>query len=187
VNKIERISTLIGDVAFPLMGYFLWGWSLYFILLFFMLDQLARVVFLHWRMKLTDFTPIQKQKQVLKASFLILTEVIIIHSVIYFQSPSIDFTHEFGRFFHYKDMGIEQGYILFPLVFFGEWVRINNELKLNIVGQKQKGLLAKSLKNAFVRIAFFALILGVLSFVFIPEWLIIFTFLAVVTLLVFWD
>jgi len=43
------------------------------------------------------------------------------------------------------------------------------------------------LKNAFVRISFFALILGVLSFVFIPEWLIVFPFLAVVTLLVFWD
>ena len=78
-------------------------------------------------------------------------------------------------------------YLLLPLVFLGEWMRINNELKMNIVGQKQKTLLAKSLKNAFVRISFFALILGVLSFVFIPEWLIVFPFLAVITLLVFWD
>jgi hypothetical protein len=119
--------------------------------------------------------------------FLFLSEVIIIHTVIFFQNPSIHFLEEFSRFFHYKDIGIEQGYILFPLVFFGEWMRINNELKLNIVGQKQLVLLAKSLKNVFVRIAFFALILGVLSFVLLPESFIIFPFLAVVTLLVFWD
>jgi hypothetical protein len=84
-------------------------------------------------------------------------------------------------------LGIEQGYLLFPLVFFGEWMRINNELKLNIVGQKQKVLLAKSLKNAFIRISFFALILGTLSFVLLPEWLIVFPFLALVAVLVFWD
>jgi hypothetical protein len=84
-------------------------------------------------------------------------------------------------------MGIEQGFLLFPLVFFGEWMRINNELKLNIVGQKQKNILAKSLKSAFVRIAFFALTLGILSFILVPESIIIFSFLGVVTLLVFWD
>ena len=187
MNRIEKISTLIGDVALPLMGYFLWNWNLYFILLFFLLDQLARVVLLPWRMKLTDLSNAEKRNQLLKASFLLLTEVVEIHSVIYFQSPSIEFGEEFGRFFHYKDMGIEQGYLLLPLVFLGEWMRINNELKMNIVGQKQKALLAKSLKNAFVRISFFALILGVLSFVFIPEGLIVFPFLAVITLLVFWD
>jgi hypothetical protein len=138
-------------------------------------------------MKLTDLSTAEKRNQLLKASFLLLTEVIVIHSVIYFQSPSIEFGEEFGRFFHYKDMGIEQGYLLLPIVLLGEWMRINNELKMNIVGQKQKALLAKSLKNAFVRIAFFALILGVLSFVLLPESFIIFPFLAVVTLLVFWD
>jgi hypothetical protein len=187
VNRIEKISILIGDVALPLMGYFFWDWNLYFILLFFMLDQLARVVFLHWRMKLTELSSTEKRNQIIKVGFLFLSEVIIIHTVIFFQNPSIHFLEEFSRFFHYKDMGIEQGYILFPLVFFGEWMRINNELKLNIVGQKQLVLLAKSIKNAFVRIAFFAFILGVLSFVLLPESFIIFPFLAVVTLLVFWD
>jgi len=187
VNRIEKISILLGDVVLPLMGYFFWNWNLYFILLFFILDQLARVVFLPWRMKLTELNASEKRNQLLKASFLFITEVIIIHSVIYFQSPSIKFGEEFGRFFHYKDMGVEQGYLLFPLVFFGEWMRINNELKLNIVGQKQKAILAKSLKNAFVRISFFALILGVLSLILVPESLIIFSFLGVVTLLVFWD
>ncbi len=187
MNRIEKISILIGDVALHLMGYFFWDWNLYFILLFFMLDQLARVVFLPWRMKLTELNASEKRNQIIKAGFLFLSEVIIIHTVIFFQNPSIEFGEEFGRFFYYKDMGIEQGYLLFPLVFFGEWMRINNELKLNIVGQKQKNILAKSLKNAFVRIAFFALILGILSFIMVPESIIIFSFLGVVTLLVFWD
>jgi hypothetical protein len=187
VNRIEKISILIGDVALPLMGYFFWDWNLYFILLFFILDQLARVVFLPWRMKLTELNASEKRNQIIKAGFLFLSEVIIIHTVIFFQNPSIEFGEEFGRFFYYKDMGIEQGYLLFPLVFFGEWIRINNELKLNIVGQKQNEILAKSLKNAFVRIAFFALILGILSFIMVPESIIIFSFLGIVTLLVFWD
>jgi hypothetical protein len=138
-------------------------------------------------MKLTELSTIEKRNQILKAVFLFLSEVIIIHIVIFFQNPSIHFLEEFSRFFHYKDMGIEQGYLLFPLVFFGEWMRINNELKLNIVGQKQKAILAKSLKNAFVRIGFFALTLGILSLILVPESIIIFSFLGVVTLLVFWD
>ena len=187
MNRIEKFSTLIGDVALPLMGYFFWNWDLYFILLFFLLDQLARVVLLRWRMRLTDLSSSEKRNQLLKASFLFLAELIIIHAVIFFQSPSTQFLDEFARFFHYKDLGVEQGYLLFPLVFFGEWMRINNELKLNIVGQKQKVLLAKSLKNAFIRISFFALILGTLSFVLLPEWLIVFPFLALVAVLVFWD
>ena len=187
MNRFERTITLVGDIAFPLMGYFLWDWSLYFILIFFMLDQLVRVFFLNWRMKLTELSATQKRKQLLKASFLFLSEVIIIHAVIFFQNPSIHFLDEFWGFFHYKDLGIEQGYILFPLVFFGEWMRINNELKMNIVGQKQLSILAKSLKNTFVRIAFFALILGVLHFVLLPESLIIFPFLAVITCLYFFE
>ena len=54
MNRIEKISSLIGDVALPLFGYFFWNWNFYFILLFFMLDQLARVIFLPQRLKLIE-------------------------------------------------------------------------------------------------------------------------------------
>jgi hypothetical protein len=185
VNRIEKISTLVGDVALPLIGYFFWNWNLYFILLFFMLDQLARVVFMNWRMKLTIIPTKEKRIRILQGSFLFLAEILVIHAMVHLQQPHMHFDVEFWRFFTFKDMGIQQGYVLLPLIFLGEWMRINNELKLNIVGAKQVYILDKARKNSFIRIGFFALLIGILPFVIVPEGIMVFLFLTLITALVF--
>jgi len=62
VKQAEKINALLGDVAFPLMGYFFWNWNFYFILLYFILDQVARTIFLPWRLKLTELNQSEKIK-----------------------------------------------------------------------------------------------------------------------------
>ena len=39
-NKVKLIQTL-GELLIPLLGYFFWNWSFYFIALFYFLDLLA--------------------------------------------------------------------------------------------------------------------------------------------------
>jgi len=185
VNRIERISVLLGDVALPLMGYFFWKWDLYFILLFFMLDQLSRVVLLHWRMKLTELANAEKTKLILQASVLLLVEIVLIHTLVFVHQNDIQFPHEFLNFLKYKDMGFAQGYILLPLIFVGEWMRINNELKMGIVGERQLKILHRSKINTFLRIGFFAIFIGIIALFPLPEWALVFSFLGMLTGLVF--
>jgi hypothetical protein len=40
-------------------------------------------------------------------------------------------------------MGIEQGYILLPLLILGEWFRMKQDLKTGLVGSKQINNLVK--------------------------------------------
>ena len=42
-----KIIQVAADAAIPLMGFFLWDWSLYFILLFYLLDLLASEIIAH--------------------------------------------------------------------------------------------------------------------------------------------
>ena len=185
MNRIERISVLVGDVALPLMGYFFWKWDLYFILLFFMLDQISRVVLLHWRMKLTELATVEKTKLILQAAVLLLVEIVLIHVLVFVHQNDIQFPKEFLNFLKYKDMGFAQGYILLPLIFVGEWMRINNELKLGIVGERQLKILRRSKINTFFRIGFFAIFIGIIALFPLPEWVLVFSFLGMLTGLVF--
>ena len=66
MKQAEKINALLGDVAFPLMGYFFWNWNFYFILLYFILDQVARTIFLPWRLKLTELNQSEKIKIIVK-------------------------------------------------------------------------------------------------------------------------
>jgi len=185
VNRIERISSLLGDVALPLFGYFFWNWNFYFILLFFMLDQISRVIFLPQRLKLTEISKKDKNKIFFRQLSLLIIELIVIHSAVFLHQKDINFTKEFVRFLSYEDMGIAQGIILIPLIIASEWMRIKNELKLGIVGGKQLQIMNLNKRNSFLRIGFFALLVGIQSFIPLPEVALVFSFLGFVAALVF--
>jgi hypothetical protein len=81
-------------------------------------------------------------------------------------------------------MGIAQGFILIPIIIASEWMRINNEFKLGIIGAKQIEIMNLNKRNSFLRIGYFALLVGVQSIVPIPEVAAVFSFLSFITLLV---
>ena len=114
---------LVGDAVIPLLGFFLWDWSLYFILLFYFLDLLSTEIIIHLKSKKTvDFQGnIKLKSEWIKwgiTSFVSLGfAIVMIHFAIYFIVPGIDFSQEAVNFWSYEEMGIQQGYILLPLVF----------------------------------------------------------------------
>lgn len=184
MNRLERISILLGDVALPLIGYVFWKWNFYFILLFFILDQASRVIFLPWRLKLTSLTSKEKNQLIFRHILLFLIEVLLVHSVIFLQNKEINFLYEIQAFLTYEDMGIQQGFLLIPLILASEWMRIKNELKTGIIESKQVSLQLQNQKSSFIRIAFFALLAGLMNLVSLPEWSLVGLFLALLSFLV---
>lgn len=186
MKQAEKINALLGDVAFPLMGYFFWNWNFYFILLYFILDQVARTIFLPWRLKLTELNQTEKIKIIVKSSILLFSELFIIHFFLKVLIPDIHFQKEISNFIHYSDMGIEQGYILLPLLILGEWLRMKQDLKTGLVGSKQLNNLVKNRHVSFFRISFFSFFLGLQFFTPLKESIMIFVFFLFISVLVFY-
>ncbi len=113
---------LAGDAVIPLLGLFLWNWSLYFILLFYFLDILVNEFIVH--LKSRRITLFQQQKTAIKRwilygflSVAVLTiAFLMIHFAMRLIVPEINFSEELVAFWNYEEMGIKQGYVLVPLV-----------------------------------------------------------------------
>ena len=186
MKQAEKINALLGDVAFPLMGYFFLNWNLYFILLYFILDQVARTIFLPWRLKLTQLNQSEKIKIIAQSSILLFSELFLIHFFLKALIPGIHLQKEISNFIHYSDMGIEQGYILLPLLILGEWLRMKQDLKTGIVGSKQLNNLLKNRHLSFFRISFFSFFFGLQFFTPLKETMMIFVFFLFISVLVFY-
>jgi len=119
---------VFSDALIPLLGLFVWNWSLYFIVLFYLLDLISREVITH--VKTRDIYRVQglknKQKWQRKGLFsglLFLVAVAAIHGAIWCMQPGIDFLKELQLFWEYKELGIQQGYILVPLVAYAAYAQ----------------------------------------------------------------
>jgi hypothetical protein len=129
MNRQEKIASLIGDIGIPILGFFFWNWSIYFICLFFLLDQLSREVSQVYRMRY-----IKTQVQISYRSYFLnllifIAFFFIVHWYNFMLHPTINFAHEISAFFWYQDSGIAQGFILFPLVIFSERMRFKMNMK----------------------------------------------------------
>jgi hypothetical protein len=155
MNRLEKIASLLGDILIPILGFFLWNWSIYFICLFFLLDQLSREVSLWLRMHC-----VKNQLQVSRRSYTLNLLIFIgfffmVHWYNFRLHPSINFAHEMNSFFWYKDSGIAQGFILFPLVIISERMRFKMNMK-----QLSNEMHLKSWQNHSVQmLAYFMLFL----------------------------
>lgn len=110
---------LVGDALIPLLGFFLWDWSLYFILLFFLLDLLASETVILFKVKKAQSKDDGNKRPFLLYSWLLfLFNLITFHVGIFLMHPDINFLKEITDFIMYEEMGIPQGLILIPLVGF---------------------------------------------------------------------
>ncbi len=109
----------------------------------------------------------------------------VIHVAVYIHQNEINFTSEFLNFITYKEMGIAQGILLIPLILISEWIRIKNELKLGIFGNKQQEIINKHKRNSYLRISFFAILVALQNEFFIPEVTLVILFLGFLAVLVY--
>jgi hypothetical protein len=173
----SKYVQLFADALIPLMGLFLWNWSLYFILLFYFLDLISAEIIIHLKSKKTvAFQSLNGlKKEWLKwgaTSFLFLVlSIIVIHFAVYFISPGINFKIEALAFWNYEEMGIKQGYILLPLVFFVSFQQY--KMTFLMAGRFRNTQLIplwkKHIIPLFLIIVFAGICVGISWFVIIPE------------------
>jgi len=119
---------LVSDAILPLLGLFLWEWSLYFILLFYLLDLTAREVLTHLKTReiyrVQGLKNTQKwQRKGLFSGALFLIVITAIHVSAWCVEPSINFSEELVAFWKYEELGIQQGYILLPLIVYAAYAQ----------------------------------------------------------------
>jgi hypothetical protein len=116
-NSTATWIKIIGDTAIPLLGFFLWDWTIYFIALFLLLDLTASETgfLLKFRLMLhtKKWTP---SKTPLFSSLLTAFAIALAFAGLFVLFPDKQLTNEIHEFIFYEDMGIAQGYILIPLI-----------------------------------------------------------------------
>lgn len=168
---------LIGELVIPLLGYFFWDWSLLFILLFYLIENLF---FSYFRIetireiKKTVLKTEQKREyqDLVKSFFLWLIEFILVHIFIMLIYPNQSFTTEWINFFMYQDLGIPQGIILLPLIYFSSQMKKKQDVILTIRNMKSVDeliLLKVNFKQSWVSIAIWGVLIGVNYFVSLHE------------------
>jgi len=168
---------LIGELVIPLLGYFFWDWSLLFILLFYLIENLF---FSYFRIetireiKKTVLKTEQKREyqDLVKSFFLWLIEFILVHIFIMLIYPNKSFTTEWINFFMYQDLGIPQGIILLPLIYFSSQMKKKQDVILTIRNMKSVDeliLLKVNFKQSWVSIAIWGVLIGVNYFVSLHE------------------
>lgn len=118
MNKRLIVIQIIGDAIFPILGYIFWDWTLYFILLFYLLDMLINEILTQLKINKTRFFQKEGNQnfKALLSILLLLFSVFLIHLAMSYVQTNIDFKKEIISFWNYKDMGIEQGYLLIPML-----------------------------------------------------------------------
>lgn len=185
--KIQpKYVQLVGDAVIPLLGFFLWNWSLYFILLFYIIDLLLAEVVMHLKTKKTLQQRTSENhslwiKQGFLSTLLFGVNFILIHFAIQALHPSIDFQKEAFEFWSYKDMGIEQGYILLPLLILVAYQKYKMEFLMPALYNTidLKALWKEHQKANIILLAFIGLALGIFSFITPPEWILILLIIAI--------
>jgi hypothetical protein len=116
MSERQLYLRLLLNLIIPVLGFWVWNWSLYFILLFYMIDLLSNEVVLH--LKIRKIKSIQQQKQLQIPTkiygaisglfFLLIISQINLGIVLLY--PDFDFKQEIW------ELGISQGFVLLPLI-----------------------------------------------------------------------
>ncbi len=124
MNPQGQKIQLFADLVLPLIGYYFWGWNVYFILFFFALDLVAQLYFTYLKSrKIVRFQQVNYPVFLLGSAFLgYLTASILLVIFMPYIVKGSDFYKEFSSFLSYKEMGVPQLILLLPLIFVGGYM-----------------------------------------------------------------
>lgn len=165
--KSQLYIRLLSNLIIPVLGFWIWNWSLYFILLFYILDLLSNEIVLH--LKIKKIKNIQRE-QLLKTPakiygiisglflILIITEINLGIALLY---PGFDFQQEIWGFLSYKELGIPQGFVLLPLIGLMAYSTYKMEFLTPkmYLRQEEKSVWKGHLTTHFVLLAFCAILI----------------------------
>ena len=175
---------LVGDAIIPILGFFLWDWNLYFILLFYFLDILTKEVLLHlksnkicqYKKQINYDVFLKEKRERLKfgiiSSVLLLFCVFLVQLAMPFIQSDFHATEQIISFWSYKEMGIEQGYVLVPLVIFMGYSQYKMEFLAPSIFTKLsiQNLWLPHLKSMLVLMSFSALSFAIVRLKSFPQW-----------------
>lgn len=157
---------LLSSLIIPALGFWVWNWDLYFILLFYVLDILSNEVVLH--LKIRKIKRVQEERflkvptgiyGIVSGLFLILiiAEINLGIALLY---PGFDFQQEIWAFLSYRELGIAQGFVLLPLVGIMAYSTYKTEFLAPemYLRQEEKNVWKEHLKHHFLLLSFCAVL-----------------------------
>jgi hypothetical protein len=168
LKRIEIIGALFGDVALPLLGFLFWDWGFYFIVLFFVFDNVIRSIFLNKRVKNLPSMNVNR-RFALKGISITFLELCLLHLLVFLTLAPIEFFKEIWAFLSYEELGIAQGVLLIPLLVFNELFRIRNEMKAKVPQNVRFEILKSSQYFQFGRLILWCIFIVGASFLDIKE------------------
>lgn len=171
-----RIFQALADLAIPLLGYFFWNWSFYFILLFFVLDYLVASVFsfvkvrkiasyreIHWSFPVT---------QLVSTVVLITVSLLAVIPALTLSNPTFNLAKETWAFLTYTELGfpIPQGFILLPILAYGGYAQYKMQFLMNgrFTTVQPAEIWKIHFQTAFIVLAVAGLFLGISFLVVFP-------------------
>lgn len=162
--KQQLYLKLASDLIIPILGFWIWDWSLYFILLFFMLDIISSEIVIHLKSrKIIQFNVENRQYPIrnytIISALFLMTTILFIHLGILLLHPKMNIQQEIWHFLTYTELGIPQGFLLIPLVFVVAYTSYKTEF---IQTQLFMKLDCKTLWKKHITLRFLVLIFCVL-------------------------
>ncbi len=120
-QRLFLIQTLL-EALIPIIGYFEWGWDLSFILLFYLIDWLLAFGILIAKGKKRFSYSRNKPERTLLNNEAITGFVLLVLACagiaqsLLFLHPGFNWLQRIVEFMTYEEMGIQQGYVLIPLI-----------------------------------------------------------------------
>src|SRR5690606_1507163 len=111
------------NLIIPVLGFWIWDWSLYFILLFYVLDIISGDIVHFLKVKRIRKEEVSKSQVIVKqyAVISVLLTILILTSVqigMKIYDPQLNIVDEIWNFLTYTELGVAQGIVLIPLIGF---------------------------------------------------------------------
>jgi len=101
-----------------------------------------------------------------------LMEVVLIHLFLFLTTPAIQFGKEVIYFFMYEDMGIPQGFLLVPLLYFASRMKMKQDIKtltIKIKSMDEVKNFSPKFNYYWVSIGFWVSLILISFFISLPE------------------
>lgn len=166
MQKQQLYIQLFSNLLIPVLGFWIWGWSLYFILLFYVLDLISSEAVLYLKAKKTKNSG---EKKLAKSPFVIyaiISSLFLISIIAEFNlgivllHPEINLKDEILAFLSYKELGVQQGFLLIPLVAMMAYssYRLEFLIPKMYLRQEEKTIWKQHLKDRFLLLSFSAIL-----------------------------
>jgi hypothetical protein len=176
MNFNLRLVQVFSDALIPVLGYLFWEWDLFFIVLYYLLDLIVSEIFMHFKSRTIRLTQgggmMQPAVYIITGIGIIATVLFLLRVFMLNLHPSMNLVSETIEFWQYKDLGIQQGYILLPLLAIVGYQRYKTEFIKPGRHKKQslREIWTEHFRDLLLLLGCTGAITALSFFILFPEW-----------------